>query len=195
MLRVALAVGLFGVVHSILAADRTKRWFAQLAGERRRDSLYRPLYNGIAVVSTGALVTYAMRQKSKTLYQARGLARYAMLGAQAVAAIELTRGLAIIGIPEFLGIRPTDDSEGQGPSRRGEALHIAGPFRYSRHPLNALTIILLWLNPRMTTTVFGFNIAATLYLVLGSMHEESRLLRRYGPVYEAYRQEGPRFLL
>jgi hypothetical protein len=100
---------LFGAVHSILAADRTKRWFAQFAGEGRRDSLYRPLYNGIALVSTGALVTYAMRQKSRTIYEARGVVRYALLGAQAVAAIELTRGLAVIGIPEFLGIRPTDE--------------------------------------------------------------------------------------
>lgn len=38
----------------------------------------------------------------------------------------------------------------------------------------------------MNTNLFAFNLVATLYLLLGSVHEESRLRRAYGARYETY---------
>jgi hypothetical protein len=122
-----------------------------------------------------------------------------------LACAELVRGLSAIGWSGFAGlpgvsayIRGEDDvpmePEGQGPSLRGDSVHIRGPFRYSRHPLNALTIVLLWLNPRMTTTVLALNISSTVYLVLGSFHEEVRLRIRYGEAYERYVRSHVNFL-
>ena len=198
MLRVVLAVSVFGFVHSALAAERTKRWFTRFAGERKRNALYRPIYNVIATVSTGALIAYVARQPSTHIYEARGPVRRALQAGQALAAVELARGLSAVGVSEFAGLRSVStgarEPEGQGPSMHGDGLRVEGPFRYSRHPLNALTIALLWLNPRMTTTVLAFNLAATVYLVAGSVHEESRLLQRYGAGYKRYIEEGPRFL-
>jgi protein-S-isoprenylcysteine O-methyltransferase Ste14 len=40
----------------------------------------------------------------------------------------------------------------------------------------------------MTVNSFAFNAAATVYLVLGSAHEELRLRAAYGTKYEDYRQ-------
>jgi methanethiol S-methyltransferase len=47
---------------------------------------------------------------------------------------------------------------------------------------------ILWLNPRMTTNLLAFNAAATIYLVIGSAHEEARLRNAYGANYIAYQQ-------
>jgi protein-S-isoprenylcysteine O-methyltransferase Ste14 len=70
-----------------------------------------------------------------------------------------------------------------------------GPFRWSRHPLNALGLPLLWLSPRMTENGLAFGLVVTGYLYLGSLHEESRLRAAYGEAYEAYRNSGPAFFL
>jgi hypothetical protein len=137
MLRTVLAVTVFGLVHSALAADRTKHWFARRAGERRRNAYYRPIYNAVAVTSTGALIAYVGKQQSR-VYEIRGPLRYAMLAVQGLAAVELMRGLSAIGLLAFLGFR-TVEVEGQGPSQQGGSLRIEGPFQYSRHPVNALT--------------------------------------------------------
>ncbi len=47
----------------------------------------------------------------------------------------------------------------------------------------------------MTTNFFAFNIAATAYLVLGSLHEESRLRRAYVHDYVDYLNNGTPFYL
>lgn len=203
--RVALAVAVFAAVHSALAANRTKRLFARVAGERRRNALYRPMYNALAVGCTAWLIAEVWKQRTKTIYEARGTAKTLMLAGQAVAAVELTRGVAAIGFARFLGFPgllawmrgesyvPVEP-EGQGPAGDLATMHVAGPFRYSRHPLNAWTIVLLWLIPRMSVASLSFNLASTFYLVLGSRHEESRLLRRYEDAYSEYLRSGVRFL-
>jgi protein-S-isoprenylcysteine O-methyltransferase Ste14 len=47
----------------------------------------------------------------------------------------------------------------------------------------------------MTTSLFAFNAAATVYLIIGSKHEESRLREAYGESYDAYRESGVPFYL
>lgn len=72
---------------------------------------------------------------------------------------------------------------------------MAGPFRYSRHPLNVAPLPVFWLQPLMTTRLLGFNVVATMYLVLGSLHEERRLGRAYGARYRRYLEGGTPFYL
>ena len=70
-----------------------------------------------------------------------------------------------------------------------------GPFRYTRHPLNLAPLPVLWLNPVMTANLAVFNLAATVYFVAGSWHEEQRLRAAYGDAYEEYRRSGVPFYL
>jgi hypothetical protein len=45
----------------------------------------------------------------------------------------------------------------------------------------------------MTTSLFAFNAAATIYLIVGSLHEEARLREAFGDEYEAYLHSGVPF--
>jgi len=83
------------------------------------------------------------------------------------------------------------EPEAQGPAlgSHGE-MNAAGPFRLCRHPLNFWGVPILWLSPRMTTNLLAFNVAATVYLYVGSLHEEQRLRAAYGEPYEAYLRSG-----
>jgi protein-S-isoprenylcysteine O-methyltransferase Ste14 len=45
----------------------------------------------------------------------------------------------------------------------------------------------------MTTRLLAFNVAATLYLVVGSRHEEARLRHAFGSDYDAYQNSGVPF--
>src|SRR5437588_841547 len=71
--------------------------------------------------------------------------------------------------------------------------HAIGPFAWSRHPLNFAPLPILWLWPRMTTSLLAFNTAATIYLVVGSLHEEARLREAFGDDYVAYLDSGVPF--
>ena len=74
-------------------------------------------------------------------------------------------------------------------------LRTAGPFAWSRHPLNFSAVALFWLTPKLSTGRLAFNVVATLYLVLGSLHEESRLSHAYGRVYKIYVRSGVPFFV
>jgi methanethiol S-methyltransferase len=88
------------------------------------------------------------------------------------------------------------EPEAQGPSLAADGrLRVAGPFRWSRHPLNFAPVPVFWLAPRMTLKRAVFSAVATAYLVLGSWHEEARLGRAYGEVYRAYRRSGVPFFV
>jgi hypothetical protein len=45
----------------------------------------------------------------------------------------------------------------------------------------------------MTVKLLAFNLAATVYLIVGSWHEEARLRAAYGRPYERYRDSGTPF--
>lgn len=201
--KVVAASLLFGGVHSLLASRAAKKRAVQLLGERRRNALYRPFYNAQAVATFGALVVYCMRLRDRELYRApRPLARL-MQASQLALLLYLLWGARQIGFLRFGGApnllawlkdsaHVPREPEAQGPAPDESArLRVAGPFRDMRHPLNFTMIPVMWLMPRMTVNLAAFNVVMTLYLVLGSVHEEKRLREAYGSDYAAYQRRVP----
>ncbi|MGZ8938775.1 MAG: methyltransferase family protein [Limisphaerales bacterium] len=103
-----------------------------------------------------------------------------------IAAVRQIGFTRVSGINSLLGDTGSAERE---PEAQGPALDstITGPFRFSRHPLNFLAIPLIWLAPRMTRNRLAFNCAASLYFVVGSLHEEKRMREAWGILYDEYR--------
>lgn len=91
-------------------------------------------------------------------------------------------------------VEPVPAAQGPEADDNG-ALRVRGPFTLVRHPLNLAPPAPFWLTPHMTTRRFAFNVVATAYLVIGSVHEEQRLLRQYGDAYRQYQSDGVPFFL
>jgi len=128
------------------------------------------------------------------------LSRFASVGYAVYAAHQ-------VGVPAMLGwpgitawvhgeaVVPREP-EAQGPALSGDGgLKVAGPFLASRHPLNLVPLPVLWLAPTMTVNLAALNCVATLYFVIGSMHEESRLRTSYGRAYSEYQKSAVPFYL
>lgn len=205
ILKTAAAVAAFGLLHSLLASQSAKRKAARLVGERNRDGLYRLFYNTQSVVSTGLLIAYAARQPGREIYRFRGGPRLLMLAGQAGCLGMMSAAVRELGFGEISGLTNAADwaagravrpePEAQGPAVGGDTrLRTGGPYRLCRHPLNFWAVPLLWLSPRMTTTLAAFNAAATVYLVWGSAREDARLADRFGPAYDRYRERVPFFV-
>ena len=200
--RAAAATAAFAALHSATASSPAKAVVARVVGIRRRDALYRPAYNVLAALSSVALLWYVRRRHGRVLYHVpgpvAGLMRLGQCGALAYAATAAWRvgPLRFSGLPglfAWVAGRPRipREPEGQSPPPGDGFLPAAGPFRLSRHPLNFVLFPLLWLNPRMTTTLAASAVVTTLYAYLGSLHTDRRLRRLYGPAYDAYCRETP----
>jgi methanethiol S-methyltransferase len=93
------------------------------------------------------------------------------------------------------GREPPPEPEAQGPPANEEGhLVIKGPFQYSRHPSNLAAPLVILLCPHMTVNRAVLLAMMTLYSVVGSLHEESRMKAVHGSAYQEYRSKVP-FLL
>ena len=207
IVKITAATLLFAGIHSLLASRGAKRIASRMLSERKRNALYRPFFNVQAVITFGALVLYGSRLPDRELYRApKPLARLMQFG-QVISVLYLLYGARQIGFLRFAGVpnllaflscqtSVPREPEGQGPiiDVDGE-MKASGPFRASRHPLNFAMIPALWLMPRMTANLAAFNSLVTVYLIIGSVHEESRLRAAYGQAYVDYQRSGINFFL
>ncbi len=210
ILRVFLATGLFGLIHSLLASTYAKQRAADWLGPRQRSGLYRVFFILQSALTLAGLLAYLSRLPDRTLYRARGWsARLLRLG-QLSGLIFATAAAWQVGLARITGLAPLlaylrgdaqvqSEPEAQGPAPTTDApgapLRDGGPFQISRHPLNLSPLPIFWLTPTLTLKRLAFNLAASLYLVLGSIHEEARLRAAYGEPYRRYERSGVRFYL
>ena len=202
MLQVVLATAAFGAAHSVLASSWAKGQAVGPFGERAVSGLYRPVYVAVTVVLFGLLVWYVRRRPGRDVYHVRGPLAWVMRTGQVAALGYAGWALYHVGLDFMTGwdnlvawrrgaeIPPMPDGQGPAPAGDG-SMRATGPFAHTRHPLNWFIVVLLWLNPRMTTRLLAFNLVVTAYAVLGSVHVESHLVQSYGDPYRRYQREVP----
>jgi hypothetical protein len=207
IIKIMAATVLFAGVHSLLASRSAKSAAVALFGERKRNGLYRPFYNIVAITSFGALILYGVKLPDRKLYQACGILALLMRFGQLASVIYLLYGARQIGFFRFAGvpnlaamlsgqsvIQPEPEAQGPVLDSSGE-MKATGPFRTSRHPLNFGMLPVFWLMPRMTVNLATFNFITTIYLFIGSIHEEKRLKAAYGSAYVNYQRNGANFFV
>ena len=173
---------LFGVAHSLFAANRTKQAFSRVAGREPR--LYRLLYNLVSLAMFGWVMD-AFRT-SPLLYAAPGIWRWVLYAAQLVIATVIFRCVRQTGFADFLGI-----SQLCFATAHPRKLVTSGCYARVRHPLYLYSTLFLVLNPVMTAQWLLLTIFAVTYFIVGGMIEERRLLKEFGDEYRGYRERVP----
>ena len=196
--RVLASTAAFALLHSGLASRTAKSVAARMFGARRRNGLYRALFNTQATMATVALAVYLRQLPDRELYVVRNPAAALMRAGQGAGLLLLLDAarrvgvLPITGASSLMRLTRGDDRVPAEPEAQGPALDehgrlkVGGAFLRSRHPLNLAPLPILWLNPRMTRNLAVFSAIATAYFWIGSVHEERRLLAAYGDAYRPY---------
>jgi hypothetical protein len=201
-IRAAGATVIYAIIHSLLASLPVKQRVRQAVGPRASDGLYRFGFNGFSVVSLAAMMRWLWTLPDRRLYKLRGLPAVLLYGAQVVTAIALIQTNRQNGLGHVTGIRhawsfvrrrpigPTPVV--QHPLPDGECMSgWTGTFRLSSHPNNYLVLFLYWLSPVMTVKWAAIGAVTAVYMVVGSLHEDQRLLAAYGERYRCYRARVP----
>lgn len=200
--RVVLVCAVWAGVHSLLASRRAKDAVARIAGPRSRDGLYRLAYNAQSLVTVAWAARLLARLPDREIYRAGPPWSWLLRAGQAGSLGVLLSGVRVVGVLEFAGLAPfwrvltgeesRPEPEAQGPPVGADGeMDASGAFRFTRHPgnLGAMGFFLLW--PRMTVNRATLAALVTLYVVLGSRHEERRLRMVYGEAFERYRRRVP----
>jgi methanethiol S-methyltransferase len=183
---ILLAIGLYGLVHSLLASLKAKAmargWFGPHA-----DRTYRLVFNLFAALSFLPIMAIVALLPDHPFYTIPFPWRALSMAVQGLALLTLLVGLLQTGPWSFLGLQQLiSPSTGEAPS-----LVIHGLYRWVRHPLYSAGLAFIWLAPVMTWNLLAFNLGLSLYLVIGATFEERKLVHEFGQTYIRYRERTP----
>ena len=180
---------IYAVVHSLLASLTVKNWLRRAIGPSV-DRWYRLFYNVMAVVTFLPLFPLLALLPDQTLYILPPPWRWLMLAGQLLALTGL--GIAFLQTDplHFLGLSQLWPQQ----STENGQLVVNGFYHWVRHPLYFLSILFLWLTPVLTVNLLVTYLLMTLYFYVGSVYEERRLLKEFGPAYREYQRCVPRLI-
>jgi protein-S-isoprenylcysteine O-methyltransferase Ste14 len=112
--------------------------------------------------------------------------------------------LAALGVG-WWGVRSLKKFDGLGvepvlkafnPKRPPEAtvFTIRGPYRWVRHPLYLVSLIMIWTGPVFTADRLLHNLLMTIWIFIGATWEERDLVACFGSAYRRYQQAVPMLL-
>jgi protein-S-isoprenylcysteine O-methyltransferase Ste14 len=165
---------IFAGHHSVFARTPIKAAVARIIPE----PLLRSFYVWIAsLLLIGALALW--RPVGGDLYHVTGwrAVLHALLQLFGIGVI--AKAVATIDPLELAGIRTHANAE---------ALQVAGPYRWVRHPVYLGWVLAAFGAAHMTGDRFAFAVITTIYLVLAVPWEERSLLQSFGEEYRRYKQ-------
>jgi methanethiol S-methyltransferase len=191
-LEVMLALIVFGVLHSILAAISMKAVFVAVMGQRGYLGLYRLFYNVVSVVTLLPVLALAAASPGRVIWKVEGIGAIVFMAVQGIGVIGLLISLLQIEGMRFLGIRQAVAYvTGEPLPLPAEPISLGGVYALVRHPLYFFSLLALWFTPTLHAASLGLNIGATLYFALGSILEERKLVKQFGESYIVYQRRVP----
>lgn len=179
-----LTVALWGLFHSLLASVRFKDFMRRASGDSFM-KFYRLFYNIFAVISFLPVLYLMITLPDTTFYRLPAPWRYLLLAGQALSLVFLVIVIWQTGFLAFAGLRQVLETE------RRRDLVVTGLYRSVRHPLYLFILLFLWLSPVLTVNMLVVYGALTVYILIGIMFEERKLLREFGQAYAEYRSRTP----
>lgn len=183
---ILLAVFIYGLVHSILASlgakARARQWLGPAA-----DRWYRLGYNIFGAITLLPVLALPAILPDQPLYTIPAPAVYLALAGQVAAVVMLAVSVMQTGAWSFLGLKQAFFPGNESPHR----LVQTGLYRWMRHPIYTAGLLFIWLMPVMTVNLLALNVGLTIYLIIGALFEERKLVREFGEEYLQYRKVTP----
>jgi protein-S-isoprenylcysteine O-methyltransferase Ste14 len=178
----------FAALHSLLVSLLAKKMARKHFGSKV-DPWYPVLFSTVAIITIIPLVIMLIRSPGPVLYAVPPPWIWLFFLVQLLMGIATLR--AFLDAPHRFLIR-AQLSTPESPD--AFALGIKGIYCWVRDPFLLSGLILMWLTPIMTENLLLVYLIASIYLFLGSLHWESRLLLQFGKDYVAYQKEVARMI-
>ncbi len=186
---------IFAISHSILAAFNVKKRITEKVGSKV--AFYRLFYNVSSILILFAIY-YISPKPNLIIYDLQFPYDLVIFGVQTLGVVGFFWSVSFIDVKEFAGInqikRYLNNSYKIDDLDEHSKLIIAGPFKYSRHPIYFFSIIILGFRPTMDLFYLVFFICMFIYFYIGSVFEEKSLEIKFGKSYLDYKNQVSRII-
>ena len=179
---------LFFAQHSWMVRRSFKEQLARVVPRHYLDAIY-------AIASGAALLAVVLlwQDSRQILFQPTDGVWWAGRSVFLLAlAIGVWSGLSLKGFDSF-GIRAIKHRFREEPARP-PVLVVQGAYRWVRHPMYLVVLLMIWSYPVLTADRLLFNVLWTLWIVIGAVLEERDLVTDFGEGYREYQREVPMLL-
>ena len=180
-------------IHSALISIMVMNFFKKFLGKKYR--FYRLFFNTFSIAALVPLLmySYSARWNTELIITWNGGMVIIQYGLIALAAILALAGARHYSLLQFLGIQQIL----QG--RSGAAMTESGEFDSSgvlgivRHPWYVAVFIFLWAHD-LNLAQITVNMILSVYLVIGTLLEERKLIFEFGDKYRLYQRQVSMFI-
>lgn len=175
-------------LHSVLIAAPVTVWLRRCLGVRYR--YYRLLFNCVAGVTLVPVLMFARTLRGEIVFRWEGSLLVVQLLLLAAALLLFAAGGRHYDLQQFLGWRQIRSDATAGALTDTGHLDTTGVLGLTRHPWYLGAILMLWSFWRTThVSTLIVNVVFTIYLIVGTLLEERKLVCEYGEEYRHYQRQ------
>ncbi len=177
---------LWCVLHSFFISKR----FMDFAEGRYFTRFHRIVYNGFATITFLLLLLYERSLEQILVYEFNGTLNLVRIGFVVFAILIFIVGAMHYDLLQFAGFRQVRFKSNHSALTKSGEFVSTGLLQVIRHPWYAAAYLLIWSNSRQWyDTTLIVNTVFSVYLLVGTLLEEKKLVRQFGESYQNYQHE------
>jgi protein-S-isoprenylcysteine O-methyltransferase Ste14 len=174
--------------HSLLISAPVNTWLRRHGGWLR--GTHRLVYCLFSALTLSTLLLFQWSLPQRVVFSWSGWLRIPQALLLIYALIMLIGGIRVYDLSHLIGLRQWR-SWRQGRELPVLPFSCAGVLRHVRHPWYSSGLAILWTAGPITDVSLPARIILSLYLVIGTLLEERKLLEELGEPYRAYCRQVP----
>jgi len=186
----ALAWTAYCTLHSAMISETATGFLKRRLGDSFR--FYRLFFNAIAVLTLVPVLWYSHSLRQEAIVRWEGawlLPQYLLL---ACGILLVVAGGRHYSLGQFVGIAQLRGASSGGLSTGG-GIDSSGVLGLVRHPWYTAVVLLLWAADLDMAALVG-NGVLTVYIVVGTLLEERKLVHEFGDAYRSYQRRVSMFV-
>lgn len=175
-------------IHSGMISAPVTEFFKRRLGAHYR--FYRLFFNLVAVATIIPVILYAQSIESHVLFHWEGFLIVFQVLLLALAGLLFIAGAWHYDMLQFFGLRQIMTGTSHGALTESGELNTSGILGVTRHPWYLATVMFIWADFRsFTTSTLVTNAVLSVYLVVGTILEERKLIMEIGEGYREYQKK------
>lgn len=185
---IIFSIGIYAVIHSLLASHAAKRWVETRVGSGIYQRYYRLFFSLQAFILFLPVLALTVLLPDLGIYRIPRPWVWLTIFIQLGALYLLLNSIFQTGALRFTGFAQAFNIN---EATRSLPLVERGMYRFIRHPIYTCMFVIMWLMPIMSWNILAIAIGVSVYNVIGARLEERKLAQEFGQDYIAYKKKTP----
>jgi protein-S-isoprenylcysteine O-methyltransferase Ste14 len=186
----ALAWTAYCTLHSAMISETVTRLLKRRLGDSFR--FYRLCFNSVAVLTLIPVLSYSHSLRQEAIFRWEGVWLVLQYPLMACGILLVIAGGRHYSLGQFVGISQLRGASSGGLATGG-GIDSSGVLGLVRHPWYTAVVLLLWARNLDMAALVG-NGVLTVYIVVGTLLEERKLVHEFGDSYRSYQRQVSMFV-